>query len=87
MKHVVRTKWDLGNSIREIRLKRKMTQIELAKLSGVWQETISKIETGTANPRMGTILCILAALDLEWSLIKRSKGSLEEWENIFNNGA
>ena len=55
MKRLVRTKRDLGNSIREIRLERNMSQKELAMLSGIWQESISKIETGTANPRMDTI--------------------------------
>ena len=86
MKRLVRTKRDLGNSIREIRLERDMTQKELANLSGIWQETISKIETGTANPRMGTISLLLSALDLEFVLTPRSKGSLKDWEKIFTNG-
>ena len=86
MKLLVRTRMDLGNSIKEIRLQRKITQNELAKLSGIWQETISKIETGTANPRMGTISLLLSALDLEFVLTPRSKGSLKDWGKIITNG-
>ena len=86
MQRLVRTRRDFGNSIREIRLERKMSQKELAKSSGVWQESISKIETGTANPRMGTIALLLSALDLEFVLTPRSKGSLQDWEKIFTNG-
>jgi len=44
MKHLVRTSKNLGHAIREARKAKKLTQKELASMSGVWQETISKIE-------------------------------------------
>ena len=36
----------LGNSIRELRKSKKMTQVELAKLTGYKQNTISNHENG-----------------------------------------
>ena len=42
--------------LEEYRLKRKLNQVELSKLSGVPQPMISMIETGTVpNPTIGTM--------------------------------
>ena len=49
-------------ALKEMRLKRKMTQQELARKSGVLQQTIASIETGArANPGVMTLypLCIV----------------------------
>src|SRR3989338_266556 len=37
---------DLGNRIRNLRRKKKITLIELSKLTGIAQATLSRIETG-----------------------------------------
>lgn len=50
--------------LREMRLKRKMTQQELSVRSGIAQGVISDIESGsTQNPRFDTVIKLAKALD------------------------
>ncbi|MGF6310687.1 DNA-binding phage protein [Bradyrhizobium sp. i1.8.4] len=46
------------------------------------QETISLIETGNPAARLKTILAVLAALDLEFRIVARSKTNPAEIEDI-----
>ena len=49
--------------LRELRLKKKLTQQELAAKSGIAQGVISDIESGsTQNPRFDTVIKLAAAL-------------------------
>ena len=83
MKHLVRTPKNIGHAIREARKAKSLTQTNLASMSGVWQETISKIENGSGGTKLETIFALLAALDLELTVIERSKGDSDELEDIF----
>ena len=53
----------LKNHLKEIRMKANLSQAQLAKMVGVWRNTISSIETGQFNPtaKLALVLCI--ALD------------------------
>lgn len=53
----------LKNRLREARIKKNLSQAQLAELVGVSRNTISSIETGQFNPtaKLALILCI--ALD------------------------
>lgn len=51
--------------IREIRLKCKMTQQELADAAGVTKGYISKIENGVSAPPVGTLIAFAQALRVE----------------------
>ena len=53
----------LKNRLKEARIKKGLSQMELAKIVGVSRNTISSIETGQFNPtaKLALILCI--ALD------------------------
>lgn len=53
----------LKNKLREIRLEQNMSQMELAKLVGVYRNTISSIETGQFNPTAKLTLILCIALD------------------------
>ena len=55
----------LGNIIKERRKKLSITQRELATLSGVGINTLTKIERGEANPSLKIIMEILDTLGLE----------------------
>ncbi|WP_429164911.1 MULTISPECIES: helix-turn-helix transcriptional regulator [unclassified Bradyrhizobium] len=68
--------------IRRARKKRDLSQTQLADLAGVRQETISLIETGNPAARLKTILAVLAALDLEFRIVARSKTNPAEIEDI-----
>lgn len=83
MKQFARTTKDIGQTIRQARKDRSLTQKNLAVKSGVWQETISKVENGVASTKMETIFALLAALDLELQIHPRSKGSQVNLEDIF----
>ena len=77
MNYLARTPADIGHALRRARKKGRLTQRELASKSGVWQETISKIENGLPGAKLETIFDICAALDLELVVNNRSKGSTE----------
>lgn len=77
MKYLARTPADIGHALHRVRKKNGLTQKELASKSGVWQETISKVENGSPGAKLETILDIFAALDLELIVTKRSKGTTD----------
>jgi len=83
MKQLARASKDIGNAIREARKGQKLSQKELASKSGLWQETISKIENGVASTKLETLFDVLAALDLEIQLQTRSKGVPSSMEDLF----
>ena len=83
MKYLARTPKDIGHAIRLARKAKKLTQNELAERSGVWQETISKVENGLPGTKLETVFDIFAALDLEFQVQGRSKGSIDSLEDIF----
>ena len=83
MKHLVRTSKNLGHAIREARKAKNLTQKELASMSGVWQETISKIENGSGGTKLETVFDLIAALELEIAVTERSKGTSDGLEDIF----
>ncbi|WP_170484362.1 MULTISPECIES: helix-turn-helix transcriptional regulator [unclassified Ruegeria] len=83
MKHLVRTSKNLGHAIRQARKAKNLTQKELASMSGVWQETISKIENGSGGAKLETVFDLIAALNLEITVTERSKGTSDGLEDIF----
>ncbi len=54
----------LGAIIRDARKKQGLTQIELGKMAGLNQTTLSMIEKGKPTVQLQTILILLAALKL-----------------------
>lgn len=84
MQNFVRIPRDLGLAIRLARRENKWTQADLATRSGVWQESISKVEAGRGGTKLDTILALLAALGLELLVSTRSKGSTSDFDNIFD---
>ena len=83
MKQLARNPKDIGHAIRLARKDQGLTQKALASKSGVWQETISKIEAGSSGAKLETIFYLLAALDLEITIDIRSKGSVDAFGDIF----
>lgn len=52
----------VGDRIRDIRKKKKMTQKELAELCGMYDSQIRKYELGSQNPKLESIQKIASAL-------------------------
>lgn len=84
LQNFVRIPRDLGHAIRLARREKNWTQADLGTRSGVWQETISKVEAVRGGTKLDTILELLAALDLELLVSTRSKGSTSDFDNIFD---
>lgn len=70
---IIRSARQLGNAIQLQRKQRSLNQTELARLAGLYQYNISKIEQGNTGTRIGTIFDLLVALDLELVLQPRTK--------------
>ena len=83
MQNIARSPQDIGHALREARKAKGLTQSQLAALSGIWQETISKIENGLGGTKLETIFDLLAALELELIVADRSRGSERDFEDIF----
>ena len=64
MRHIARSPSDVCLALREARKAKKLTQKELAARSGIWQETISKIEKGEIALGPVTMRKLTAALSL-----------------------
>lgn len=66
--------FELASSIIQQRLKKKMTQIDVAKKAGMPQSTIARIEGLTHGvPRLATLRKIAHALDAELVITLKAK--------------
>jgi HTH-type transcriptional regulator/antitoxin HipB len=83
MDQIARTTKDLGNLLRQARKAGNLTQADLAARAGIWQRTVSNIETSASGAKIDTIFDLLAALDLELHIVPRSKMTPGDLENIF----
>lgn len=73
MFHLARSPKQIGSAIQRARKQQKLSQRELGEKAGLWQETISKIETGHSDTKIGTLLAVLTALGLELQVAPRAK--------------
>ena len=65
--------YKLAHSLIKARLAKKMTQAELAEKSGVNQVIIARLESGTANPTVGTVNRVANTLGKELKLVGISR--------------
>ena len=54
----------LGRRLREWRLKRELTQSEVARMAGITQASLSNYETGKRDMPISTFLGVVAALNV-----------------------
>jgi HTH-type transcriptional regulator/antitoxin HipB len=77
-----RTPQQIGTALRAARRAAGLTQAELASLSGLRQELISRIESGSQGTAISAIFALLGALGLEFQV--RPRGSdAPDIEDIF----
>jgi transcriptional regulator with XRE-family HTH domain len=55
----------VGENVKEIRLRKGLSQTDLKHISGVGQDTISGLESGKHHPRPSTLRKLAAALGVE----------------------
>ena len=68
---IIRSTSELGASIYTRRKRRGWNQSDLAREASVRQQLISDLENGRRIPRLDTIVKVLAALDLDLSIVRR----------------
>lgn len=62
---------EIGAVIRARRVREKVTLEEMAALTGIGINTLSRLERGIGNTQLGVLLKVLDALGLEMSLAPR----------------
>lgn len=83
MAQIARSSKQMGNLIQGARRQRGLTQTELANLSGLRQELISKIEGGHDGTKLSSLYALFAALDLDLFVDSRSRRPAAEIDDIF----
>ena len=83
MDTIIRTEKQLGAALRRRRKQANLTQKEMGSRTQLRQATISKLEDGAPATRLSTLMAVLAALDQELVIRKRTKGGCESIEDLF----
>jgi HTH-type transcriptional regulator / antitoxin HipB len=83
MSQIARSPKQMGNLIQRVRKQRGLTQTDLANLSGLRQELISKIEGGHEGTKLSSIYALFAALGLELLVDSRVSKPIKNIEDIF----
>jgi transcriptional regulator with XRE-family HTH domain len=69
---------ETGKLIKELRIKKGMTQEELADKTEVTSRTIQRIENGEVDPRVYTLQMIAKALEVDYNLFVETEPDEEE---------
>ena len=83
MDQIARTSKQMGAIIHRRRRELQLTQKVLGAKIKHRQATISKLESGEPGIRLGTLLDVVSALNLELVVRPRTKGTLEDIEGLF----
>ncbi|ALJ82890.1 helix-turn-helix domain-containing protein [Ketogulonicigenium vulgare] len=83
MDHIIRSPKDIGHVLRQARKAGGLSQADLAAKAGLWQRTVSTLETGAADARLETLFDLLAALDLELQVVPRSRTDPDSFADLF----
>ena len=76
---------ETGKLIKELRIKKGMTQEELAAKTEVSARTIQRIENGEVDPRSYTLQMIAKALNVDFSLFIDNKTNASQEDHKINN--
>lgn len=77
MGNIVRTKKELGEAIRRARRKKGLRQVDVARKASVRQALVSDLENGVTTARYDTVVRVLAALDMDLSIVPRRKAGFD----------
>ena len=73
MGKVIRSNKDLGAVIRLARKTKNLRQVDVAQKASVRQALISELENGVTTAKLDTVIRVLAALELDLSIVSRRK--------------
>jgi len=78
MLRLITSAQSLGALIKDERKRQGLTQIELGKMTGLNQTTLSLIEKGKPSVQLQTILVLLSALNLNIQIGSREQSAPDE---------
>lgn len=73
----------LGEQIREKRINRGLTQVQVAQLAGLTRQKVIAVEKGTLSVSMLAYAQVLGALDCEFEVVPARMPTLEELGDMF----
>lgn len=77
---IIRNNKEFGEVVRVARLKQKLRQVDLARKASVRQALISDLENGATSAKLDTVIKVLAALDMDLSVVQRQKAEFDPTE-------
>ena len=77
MEKFIRNNKDLGAAIRMARKAKNLRQVDVAKKASIRQALVSDLENGATMAKLDTVIRVLAALDLDLSIIPRRKAEFD----------
>lgn len=80
MGKIVRNKKELGEVIRRARKNKGLRQVDVARKASVRQALVSDIENGVTAAKHDTVIRVLAALDMDLSIVPRRKAGFDPTE-------
>ena len=80
MGKIIRSNKDLGAAIRSARKTRNLRQVDVAQTASVRQALVSELENGATTAKLDTVTRVLAALDLDLSIVPRRKTGFDPTE-------
>ena len=80
MGKIIRNNKDLGEAIRLARKTKDFRQVDVAQKASVRQALVSELENGTTTAKLDTVIRILAALDMDLSIVPRRKARFDPTE-------
>ena len=69
--------------IKAARVKRNLTQEEMARLAGIPLRTYQRLESGDRGSKLDTLLRALDALGLEMKTVSKRRPSLDELKDVY----
>jgi HTH-type transcriptional regulator/antitoxin HipB len=80
MGKIIRNNKDLGAAIRLARKNMDMRQVDVAQKASVRQALVSELENGETTAKLDTVIKVLAALDMDLSIVPRRKAGFDPTE-------
>jgi len=77
MGKIIRNNKDLGEAIRLARKKLDLRQVDVAQKASVRQALVSELENGVTTAKLDTVIRVLAALDMDLSIVPRRKAKFD----------
>ena len=80
MGKIIRSNKDLGEAIRRARKDMNLRQVDVARKASVRQALVSDLENGATTAKLDTVIKVLAALDVDLSVVPRRKAGFDPTE-------